>query len=51
MPELQAISAAAQQEAVRERIAKASARQVVPHPSVQERERTGRTARANVRVE
>ena len=37
---------AAQQEALRARAAKASAQKVVPHPTVPERQRTGRVARA-----
>ena len=37
---------AAQAEAIRERMAKAAAKKVVPHPTVAERERKGRIARA-----
>jgi len=39
---------AKQAEAVRERVAKASAEKVVPHLRIDERERNGRVARANV---
>ena len=37
-----------QQEAVRQRLAKAAAQKVVAHPSMQERQRRGRVARAEV---
>ena len=41
----------AEQESVRQRVAKAAAQKVVAHPTVEERQRKGRVARAEARHE